>query len=438
MNSIIKTHFNHILLSVIILILSLLYLFPLTSIPFHPDESTQIYMSSDVELVFLNLDDVMWRLDKTGDLRQHYRTVDAPLTRTIIGVSRWLSGSPPLPVDWDWSKTWVENKNAGALPSDSSLTVSRFSVALFFPFSLALMYLLGKSIHNRFTGWLALFLFAGNALILLHTRRAMAESPLITFELLSLLILLKTPHHPWLSALPLALALNAKHSNIVLIPLGLAMIGWYFFVNRQKPLWLIKNLAAFILLLSAIHYLLNPYLWQNSYQALQQTLAGRQELVQRQADMLAQVSPAMVLDTCPKRVGNLIYHLYFAQPAIADIGNYLQQTAAAEANYLTAPLTTLFRDPLSASGYLFFTITGFILLTYRVIKPGDAYQRLAGAVLLLGFMAQMGSIILFIPLPFQRYILPLVPFPCIFSALALTSITETIFKRLIRKNKSLP
>lgn len=435
MISSIKAHQNQIVLTVVILILSLLYLFPLSAIPFHPDESTQIYMSSDVEFIFSNLDDVLWRPEKEGDLRQHYRAVDAPLTRTLIGISRWFYGIPSLPADWDWSKTWHENDISGALPSNAMLTVSRLSLAFLFPFSLALMYLLGKSIHNHATGWLALFLFAGNALILLHTRRAMAESSLIFFELLTLFILLKTPHRPCLAAIPLAFAINAKHSNIVLIPLGLAMTFWFCIANRQKPWRLIKNLTVFILLLAAIHYLLNPYLWHDPFRALQASLTGRQELVQRQADMLAQVAPDMILDTFPKRAGNLVYHLYFAQPAIADVGNYLLQTSASEAEYLSSPLNNFLRDPISASLLLFLSLAGFFLLIFRVIKPREPDQRIAGVVLLAGCTLQIGSIILFIPLPFQRYIIPLVPFTCLFSALALTSFTQVLARGLLRKNK---
>ena len=95
-----------ILLPVIILALSLAYLGGLASVPFHPDESTQIFMSADIDTLFSNPPDLFWSAAKTQDVRQTYHELDAPLARYLIGFGRKIAGLPALPVDWDWSKSW--------------------------------------------------------------------------------------------------------------------------------------------------------------------------------------------------------------------------------------------------------------------------------------------------------------------------------------------
>ncbi|MFH1633237.1 MAG: hypothetical protein ABIG63_04395 [Chloroflexota bacterium] len=87
---------------VILLIpLTIFYLWGLRFVPFHPDESTQLYMSSDFESLFSNPASLFWDPDREDDPRQRYRELDAPLTKYILGLGRVIAGQPALPVDWD-------------------------------------------------------------------------------------------------------------------------------------------------------------------------------------------------------------------------------------------------------------------------------------------------------------------------------------------------
>ena len=114
----------------IILALTLAYLAGLAGVPFHPDESTQLFMSSDLNTLFSRPADLFWSTANEQDARQIYRELDAPLARYLIGVGRTIASLPALPVDWDWSKSWEENQTAGALPDARLLLVGRLSVAL--------------------------------------------------------------------------------------------------------------------------------------------------------------------------------------------------------------------------------------------------------------------------------------------------------------------
>jgi len=75
-------------------------------------------MSSDLERFIKNPNDIFWSPAKQS-IYQHYREVDAPLTRYLIGIGKWITHSPQLSSDWNWSASWEENITQGSLPSES-------------------------------------------------------------------------------------------------------------------------------------------------------------------------------------------------------------------------------------------------------------------------------------------------------------------------------
>jgi hypothetical protein len=164
------------LFAVLLVASSLFYFWGLKAVPFHPDEGTQLFMSADFEALLTRPLTLVWQPGEDGDLRQRYRLLDAPLTRYLIGAGRMATGQPALVMDWDWSLGWKENSMAGAVPTPSQLDAARFAVASLFPLTLLFTYLTGKALVGGPAGLLAALLTATNALILLHTRRAMAES----------------------------------------------------------------------------------------------------------------------------------------------------------------------------------------------------------------------------------------------------------------------
>lgn len=120
------------------------FLSGLRAVPFHPDESTQLYMSADFEQLLTSTFELTFSPNAQGDLKQHYRLIDAPLTRYILGLGRTIGGFSALPADWDWSKTWDENVQAGALPSEELLYAGRMAITLLLPLGLVFLYLTGR------------------------------------------------------------------------------------------------------------------------------------------------------------------------------------------------------------------------------------------------------------------------------------------------------
>lgn len=398
--------FKKLVPNLILLGVTVVYLLGTAAVPFHPDEATQIYMSGDWETLFSHPSDLLYSPTPVDPVRQNYRLLDAPLTRWLIGAGRSLAGAVALPVDWDWSKTWQQNEQAGALPGATLLLISRLSVAWLFGLSLWFIYRAGLILKGAWMGWLGVGLVALNALVLMHTRRAMAESALLFAVSWSIYALVKRETHPLWLALPAALALNAKQTAAGLIPI-LLLAAWFFPNGLRWPRRLLNTCLCAIFILAAT-YLLNPVAWKDPIPAARAAVEARSELATRQIDTLSAVSPEMVMRTPLQRVTGWLTYLFFTPPATADVANYLHNTQSAADAYFANPLNNLLRNPAGGMIVLILSLSGFILAalqTLRALKNNTslALQLLATLVLTL-------SLVLLIPLPFQRYGIVLIPF----------------------------
>lgn len=409
---------SFILITTIVL-LSIPYLVGISSVPFHPDESTHLYTSEDVTVFFKNPTRLFWN-PSVQDARQTYRLLDAPLSRTVIGLGRTLTSQPAIVSDWNWSKTWAENEAAGALPTRQSLWMSRLFSALFFPFALLCMFFAAQSLIGAKAAWSALLLTALNAYLLLHGRRAMSEGLLflnITFFAWALFTWKK---HPWLLAIPTALAFSAKYSSIPLILIGLISMVWPI---SQRP-WHLRILDSvrFSILSGLIIFILHPIFWSDPLHAIPAALQARQDLIANQVSALAAIQPDQILNTPIERMTALIIQLFLAPLAIADVGNYLAQTQLSANAYLANPLNTLLRSLTGGGILLGLTIIGPLLSSIRQIRQ----RTLVRPVLLSGMalVLQTAFLVTTVPLPFQRYAMPLLPWCILFQSLAIEQLIE--------------
>ena len=365
-----------------------------------------------------------WTPDQAGDGRTHLRLVDVPLTRYLLGLGRGLAGLPALSSDWDWTKTWEQNEAAGALPDPRLLLAGRMTLTLLLPLSLLLIYQIGARMHGVLTGLFAALLMGLNALVLLHDRRAMAEAALTFGVLLALWSFLTSQRHAWLVGLGLAVAFNAKQSGLVLLPVGLLAVALPSLDNRpaQPAGWLriAGAWAQILVVFGLVTFLLNPFLWRQPLQAAQAAIAERQALQKGQAADLKRLLPDVALDSPGRRLAALLANLYITPPAFAEAGNYSTQTQAAEQAYLARPGYRLLRG--LAGGALMFALNlvGICLACLR-LRRLDPARRRALAILLLASLCLGLGLFWLAPLPWQRYIVPLAPLTCLWTAYALTS-----------------
>lgn len=417
---------HKILPILIILALTGLYLLGVAAVPFHPDEATQIFMSSDLETLFGRTDEIFYSDTPTDAARQAYRLLDAPLTRWLIGLGRWLAGADALPADWDWSLTWQQNQAAGALPSRQLLLVSRLSVAWLFGLSLYFAYRSGVILHGTAMGWFNLALTALNALILLHTRRAMAESALLFGVNWMVFMLAKKEARPWLLAIPAALALNAKQTAAALA--GVALLAVWIDVWRISWQKRLRNALLYAIIVLLTTFALNPVAWKNPIRTAQAAVQARQSLAGEQVDMLVSVSPDLVMQSTGQRLSGWLVYLYFSPPAIADVANYLEETRSAEQVYFSNPIHNLGRNVAGGILLLILTLLGVALAFRRAFQ--QANLRIPLALLLLATLSVFLTLVLFIPLPFQRYVMPLISLSTLWIAFGLAEITAVLWQRI--------
>jgi 4-amino-4-deoxy-L-arabinose transferase-like glycosyltransferase len=407
---------THLLILTIILI-SAAYLSGLPSVPFHPDESTHIFMSADFDLLFSHPSDLFWQPGSSSDLRQHYRLLDAPLTRYMVGVGRLLAGGlEPLSSDWDWTETWQHNLTIGAYPEKDLLLAARLPLALLFPLTLLLLFITVEKIASKPAAWIALILLASNALVLLHTRRAMAEPALLFTIVLTLFTLVKADRSPWWAAVPAALAFCAKQSaGVMIVPVGIAIL-WQKIPVHQRLLQLVLAGGLF----TGIIFTLNPFLWDHPIAASQEALAKRSELTTNQISALRAANPEKVLDSFPMRMAAQIGQLFFIKPAIWDIGNYIIEQHDEEQAYLANPLHRFLRSPIGGLFVMMLSLFGFIVSGLYAFRQ----KARALTLILMANLLQLAVLLLFVPLPIQRYTLPLVPFVCIWSGIGIWKVVE--------------
>lgn len=384
-------------------------------------------MSSDVELIFNDTSKLFYKNPPIELEKQTYRLLDAPLTRYLIGFSRTIFNIDPIVNDWNWSESFEENWQA--FPEEKLLSISRLSVAIFFPLStLVFTLLVRKIIGNQYLLLLiSTVIFSSNSLLLLHTRRAMAESLLIFFLLLSLYLMISLPPEKlWLSSIPIALAINAKQSLIFLVPVVLIL----FFAKKSSG---VKNIlfqvALFTSVLIGIFYVLNPIIWKQPIRTSIIMISERQELSRQQLLAINSVTPEFTTSLFTEKFTALIAQTFVLKPAYQDVSNYADQLQNSVANYSSKPIQNgIFRN-------LFFGVLFVIVSSYGVIQSFKYFSKDKIVVMLLSFIFLLVEMLLFIQIPFQRYYLPLIPYSLIFLIYGIFHLQAYFNNLAIKNNK---
>ncbi len=413
-----KSRHLNIWVFLILLALSIYYFFSITSVPFHPDESTQIFMSSDLSSIFEHPSTLFWDTQKENDIKQIYRLRDSPLTRYLIGFGRLMAKKSPLIADWNWSASWEENQNSGALPDRSLLLVSRLSVALFYPLLLWITYQTGKHLNGVETGLLAMVFMGCNALILLHTRRAMAESVMMFTIVMFVWALAKHKEKPSLLGILAGLAFCAKQSTFPLLIVGFLSMVKLRNASVKTNYLTLSRTGIYILSFIAVVYLLNPVIWRNPISATTAAIKSRRELVSNQTQEMQAKMAGQVVKGLGQRSAAVIIQLFIAPPMPADVGNYLDQTKEMDQMYVNNPLNHLFRGVVGGGIMMIFFLFGLLFsLKTRLTHLTDWDFNLALGLL---WFLQTAAIVIFVPIAWQRYYLPILPYIIFFQAFALT------------------
>lgn len=383
-------------------------------IPFHPDEASLLYQSRDFELFFSDPLSLPYQQSREGEAVQTYRVLNPSLPKYILAMGRLVAGygSESVSVDWNWSFSWEENAELGALPNSELLNASRTASTLLIILSLPILYLCGKRLKNSTLGFFAALLLITHALVLVHGRRAMAEGTLVFGVILAFFGILEGDKRPWLAGIGSAVAACTKMSAGVLVPVGLLAVLWLPSNLKQQKRKIARNVFSFFIAFVLVYLLLTPLLWSNPIQAIQAQWQERTQFLQRMVDEFETLAPNQILDHPMERVGVMISHLFISDPQFAEVGNYLSNTAIAEEHYSSFFYHSLFRGLIGGGLMLTMTLVGVVLFGIEVRRKGWHTER-PMILLLIASVIQTLALLWANPLPFQRYYIPLVPFVCL-------------------------
>ena len=121
----------------------------------------------------------------------------------------------------------------------------------------------------------------------------------------------------------------------------------------------------------------------------------------------------------------MIANLYLTPPAFHDVGNYIQQTQPSETRYLAVIFQNLFRGMVWGTLTLIMAILGYIFGWLKAVKA-DPTHRAYYLILLIGSILQFIFLMWAFSIPFQRYVLPLIPFSTVWIAIAIHELVDLL------------
>jgi 4-amino-4-deoxy-L-arabinose transferase-like glycosyltransferase len=398
--------------------LALFYFWGISLVPFHPDESTQIYMSQDFAVYFKDPFSIAYRPDEHITPEISLRAIDAPLTKYLIGFSHFLFNIPAQEADWDWSVDWETNKSNGALPTQSQLYFARLFPTVLTLASVLICYFSFTKLLPKYLAFLTTAYLGLNPLMLLHGRRAMAEPALIFGISLFLLIITKQNQNPVHLGLVLALAINSKQSAIVCLPVAIIAIYRSHIANNRLIKTLVQT-GLMILTIGVIWFILNPFFWVYPIKSLQISLDTRSALsAAHLATHLGGQAPPFII-----RIIAAFSNLFINGLAFTEVNNLppyqITDINVYQSIFLHDWGRNLYLGSLLIS-VMFFGIYTFLRYTEQSSK--DKIALFYGLLILLGSFTLIS-----LPIPWQRYILPLLPMTTLSIGLGLSPLFNIAF-----------
>ena len=152
-------------------------------------------------------------------------------------------------------------------------------------------------------------------------------------------------------------------------------------------------------------------------------------MLRRQTEDTARLAPEQLLQSPGQRIAVLIGNIYLIPPRFEEVGNYSEQILSSKENYLSIPGHNLLRGAAGGGIMLTLTLVGLsiILLNFNRVTTHPKKNIL---LLLIATLFQAVGLIITIPLPYQRYSIPMVPFISLWSGYGLAQLISIKRKKV--------
>ncbi len=130
---------------------------------------------------------------------------------------------------------------------------------------------------------------------------------------------------------------------------------------------------------------------------------------------------------------SLISNMFISPPAVSEINKYTVPLIGQIQAYRDLLLHRMGRGLISGSLQITFFLSGFYVLIKRYAKQSKANQYRLILILIATFVLTLG-IIIFLPIPWQRYAIPLLPLIAFWSGYGLWPLYEDLQTAIMIRN----
>ena len=386
-----------------IFVSSLLYFLPARkNIPFFGDESQWIFSSKYLE-AWKTLPETNFSWDEN-----YWTLTQPPIARYIIGIARRTAGFEVADLNnpWNFDSPYSVNIYRHNRPSLSLLFSSRFPMAIFASFIGTILFIILFESVGFITASFFLFFYINSEYISTHLLRAMGESPLMFFVLITIIFsylsvkklkMLISQHQAsdksyyylvFAAALSCGLAGASKINGLMLLPviifipfLELLLYGNAISMKKKVKIIIITTIIVTITSLT-VFVLVNPFLYKDPIGHMLLIYQNRVNEMTEQAIS----NPICYLGTPRVRFTFLIYQFM----SVFEQFNYISD------NFLSIPFVTF------TFLLLFWGLFNLIRIFIKDYRSGKLLSFVF--VLILSFLPLMVAAYMS-PLNYQRYYL---------------------------------
>jgi hypothetical protein len=441
--------------------------------PFHGDEAMHIYTSEDYATAILEGHPEQLPMNPPYDIDSdpRLRLLNGSVMRYSVGLAWHLAGLtannlPPAP-GWDWGQIYDQNAATGHRPSEALLSAARTVAVIYLIGSIVVMFGIGWQFGGRWMAYFVSGLYTLNPIILLNGRRALVESAMLCFGLLTIWVALHIARRRaagervrwgwWLGLIiASALALASKYTSTIFVA---GAFGGIFVVevvklftpspnpfpvneegekNGADTMYRVPTSARerftalavttgelFVSGIVAIGLLiaLSPALWNNPVERARDLT----QMLGEQVEIVVSILPDAPT-TMGQRVEGIVTQPFMTTP------QQFEQASWAEAapitleiqRYMSSPLSGLQFGTLLGGALTLLAGFGLIAALHPRLRP---YPSWGLSVLLVVWLLVTVLNLLINPLPWQRYYLPLIPITSVLAGVALMALVKLVKDR---------